>query len=194
MILDWLDRILARILPVRTRNGGDHARVKGDVFDHDRAEQLGDDFLPNCRDGSYSSAPDSPLAFRSFGDPNLGAAAVSVPLEVHHPKNEQAGTRRDDLCGPDPIAGTGADRAEPCGSRAMQPHASEGAGLLQTRVRPLPVPPLASERPDTPTNEQMGLWHRRAQGVLPDWVIEALGGHDSVDACVDSICRRAGAA
>jgi len=34
-MIAWLDRLLARLLPVRTRNGGDHARVKGDVFDHD---------------------------------------------------------------------------------------------------------------------------------------------------------------
>ena len=30
--------------------------------------------------------------------------------------------------------------------------------------------------------------------VLPEWVIRALGGHHTVDACVDSICRRAEAA
>jgi hypothetical protein len=44
--------------------------------------------------------------------------------------------RREDLCGLDPIAGTGADRVEPRGSRAMQPHASEDrAGEPQTPDR-----------------------------------------------------------
>jgi hypothetical protein len=47
--------------------------------------------------------------------------------------------RRETLCGPDPIAGTGADRVEPSGSRAMQPHVSEGrAGELHPEQERLP--------------------------------------------------------
>ena len=50
MILDWLDRILARILPVHSREGGLHAREPGDVFDHSRAEEhapiISSSFIP----------------------------------------------------------------------------------------------------------------------------------------------------
>ena len=36
-----------------------------------------------------------------------------------------------------------------------------------------------------PTNESMGNWTRREiEAALPAWVIEALGGHSSVDSCI----------
>ena len=61
-----------------------------------------------------------------------------------------------------------------------------------------PGPPIVSSITDVPDRR-----HGRAErlatdtdiraiaGVLPAWVIEALNGHDGVDACVDSIVARA---
>ena len=86
MILDWLDRILARLLPVRTRNGGLHAREPGDVFDHSRAEVVTlPCHQPDPRWQLHTPAA-VPLEFLEIHHPgNVPAAAHPAPAEAATP-------------------------------------------------------------------------------------------------------------